>query len=338
MSEINSIDPALQLPFLSTTLTSPRVPTELQNASHFSSRNGEPDTSITVAIDGYQDIDWSSIPKFQFPSRPSHRRAWIWTQGYDIEETKSGERHWLCRKCHLAKQHKSHIWKMSGGTGMPLKHIKEIHQLTEDGPVTKTRSFVDAFKQPDGSLTTRDRNIVHQLITAFNPKRFKTKLTRWIVHDNIAFNQVESPYFRDLMLELNTSLGELDCLPTHRSIRDWIMKDFNRYKGMVTEHLRNALGKIHISFDMWTSRNLLTLCGIVVHFINKRGKLCTFLLSLPEIIGSHTGVNIAEGVAAIIHEFNLNNRIGYFVLDNADNNDTAVAALAEEFGFDAGER
>lgn len=241
---------------------------EHRDASDFDTKNGEPDTSSTAASDGYQDIDWSRIPKFQLPSRLSHHRAWIWTQGYDIEETKTGERHWLCKLCHIAKRQTSHLWKISGGTALPLKHLKELHQLTENGPVTKKRSFFDAFKQPDGSLTTRDRDIVHQLITGFNPERFKTMLTRWIVHDNIAFNQVESPYFRDLMLELNGSLGDLNCLPTHRSIRDWITKDFERYKGIVAGHLHNALGKIHISFDIWTSRNLLTLCGIVVHFIN----------------------------------------------------------------------
>jgi hypothetical protein len=314
------------------------MPMEHRDVSDFDTKNGEPATSFTAASDGYQDIDWSRIPKFQLPSRPSHHRAWIWTQGYDIEETKTGERHWLCKMCHIAKRQTSHLWKISGGTALPLKHLKEVHQLTENGPVVKKRSFFDAFKQPDGSLTTRDRDIVHRLITGFNPERFKTMLTRWIVHDNIAFNQVESPYFRDLMLDLNGSLGELNCLPTHRSIRDWIMKDFERYKGVVAGHLHNALGKIHISFDIWTSRNLLTLCGIVVHFINQQGKLCTFLLSLPEVVGSHTGVNIAEGVAAIINEFGLKDRIGYFVLDNAENNDTAVTALADEFVFDAGER
>jgi hypothetical protein len=311
---------------------------EHQDVSDFDSKNGEPETSSKAAVDGYQDIDWSRIPKFQLPSRSSNHRAWIWTQGYDIEETKTGERHWLCKKCHSTRRHKSHLWKVSGGTRIPLKHMKEVHELTEDGPAAKKRSFFDAFKQPDGSLTTRDRDIVHQLITGFDPKRFKTKLTRWIVHDNIAFNQVESPYFRDLMLELNASLGELGCLHTHRSIHDWIMKDFDRYKGIVTEHLHNALGKIHISFDLWTSRNLLTLCGIVVHFINQQGKLCTFLLSLPDVVGSHTGINIAEGVTAIIHEFGLKDRLGYFVLDNAENNDTAVTALADAFAFDAGQR
>jgi hypothetical protein len=313
-------------------------PTEFPPTSDARSVIVAPDTSVVTKIENYGDINWDNLSKFQLPTHPARHRAWIWTQGYDVEETKTGDRYWLCRKCHIAGKQKGHMWKVTGGTSVPLKHMKDVHCVTENGPVTKKRSFVDAFKQSDGSLTSRDREIVHRLMTTFNPKRFRTKLIRWIVHDNIAFNQVESPYFRDLMVELNDSVEELGCLPTHRSVRDWIIRDFNKYKGIVRQHLQNSLGKIHISFDLWTSRNLLTLCGIVAHFIDKRGRLSIFLLSLPEIIGSHTGLNIAEGVTTIINEFGLKDRIGYFVLDNAENNDTAVAALAEEFGFDARER
>src|SRR4029077_3283624 len=118
------------------------------------------------------------------------------------------------------------------------------------------------------------------------------------------------------MLESNASLDEHNCLPTHRTIRDWIMKYFERYKEVVIEQLRNVLGKVHISFDLWTSRNLLALCGIAVHFIDKQGKLRTrtFPLSLPEVVGSHTGANIAEGIATIFNEFGIEDRLGYFVL------------------------
>jgi hypothetical protein len=311
------------------------VPTEFEDISD---ANSKMDRLDTAAIKGYEDIIWKYIPKFQLPTQPSQHRSWIWTEGYEIEETKTGDKYWLCKKCHIARKHQSHMWKVSGGTSRPLKHMKQVHQLTEDGPATKKRTFFEAFKQADGSLTSRDRDIVHRLITAFNPERFKTKLTRWIVHDNIAFNQVESPYFRDMMLELDGSLRQTDYLPTHRTIRDWIMRDFNRFKGIVAQHLQNALSKIHASFDLWTSRNLLTLCGTVVHFIDNEGKLCTFLLSLPELVGSHTGVNIAESVTTIIHDYKIGDRIGYFVLDNADNNDTAMTALAEKFEFDAKER
>jgi len=43
-------------------------------------------------------------------------------------------------------------------------------------------------------------------------------------------------------------------------------------------------------------------------------------------------------VAAIIRAFKIVDRIGYFVLDNATNNDVAIDQLADEFGFIAKER
>lgn len=51
------------------------------------------------------------------------------------------------------------------------------------------------------------------------------------------------------------------------------------------------------------SRNLLTLCGIVTYLI-QQGKSSRFLLSLPEVVGGHTGANITKGVA-ITREFGL---------------------------------
>ena len=84
---------------------------------------------------------------------------------------------------------------------------------------------------------------------------------------------------------------------------------------------------------MWTSRSLLSLCGIVVHFINNKGGYKSFLLSIPKLAGRHTGVNIANSVAAILAEFDISDKIGYFILDNASNNDTYMQALGEELGF-----
>jgi hypothetical protein len=101
----------------------------------------------------------------------------------------------------------------------------------------------------------------------------------------------------------------------------------------VTELLNSGFSKIHILLDMWTSRSLLSLCGIVAHFINDKGRYRSFLLSIPELASQHTGDNIADGVAAIITEFNISDKLGYFILDNALNNDTCIQALGEEFGF-----
>ena len=58
------------------------------------------------------------------------------------------------------------------------------------------------------------------------------------------------------------------------------------------------------------------------------------MLGLPKLYGAHTSNNIALVVAATLRAFDVDEQhVRYFVLDNAYNNDTAVAYLASEFGF-----
>jgi hypothetical protein len=45
---------------------------------------------------------------------------------------------------------------------------------------------------------------------------------------------------------------------------------------------------------------------------------------------------MAEVVSQTLQQFNINSRtVGYFVLDNASNNDSAAAAIAKKMNFDA---
>ena len=91
--------------------------------------------------------------------------------------------------------------------------------------------------------------------------------------------------------------------------------------------LAKVLGQVHFSFDLWTSRNMLSLVGIVVQEVNDDGKYNNFLFGLPEQEGAHSGVNIADSVQKIIDEFGLKDKVGYFVLDNAYNNDNCMEVL-----------
>jgi hypothetical protein len=48
----------------------------------------------------------------------------------------------------------------------------------------------------------------------------------------------------------------------------------------------------------------------------------------------YIGINITEGVIAVIKDFNIKNeQIRYFILDNATNNDIAITAIVKEFNF-----
>jgi hypothetical protein len=61
--------------------------------------------------------------------------------------------------------------------------------------------------------------------------------------------------------------------------------------------------------------------------------------ALLQITGAHSGEAIAEVVIAIFKEFNITvGKLGYFVLDNAYNNNTTITNIALKIGFNATKR
>jgi hypothetical protein len=62
-------------------------------------------------------------------------------------------------------------------------------------------------------------------------------------------------------------------------------------------------------------------------------------IALPQLTGAHSGEAMAEVVMAIFKEFNITvGKLGYFVLDNAYNNNTTITIVASKIGFNATER
>ena len=59
-------------------------------------------------------------------------------------------------------------------------------------------------------------------------------------------------------------------------------------------------------------------------------------IALPELSGAHTGDRIGKTILEIFKSFKISpSKIGYFVLDNAANNDRALQTIAEACTFDA---
>jgi hypothetical protein len=65
--------------------------------------------------------------------------------------------------------------------------------------------------------------------------------------------------------------------------------------------------------------------------MDAHGVVQDFVLGLLELYRQHSGVNIASVVVTTLTNFRVEkNSVGYFVLDNAyNNNNTAVASLAD---------
>jgi hAT family C-terminal dimerisation region len=68
----------------------------------------------------------------------------------------------------------------------------------------------------------------------------------------------------------------------------------------------------------------------VAHWWNQENVLRTGLIALPKLLGDHKGANIAYVLVQVFEQYNIMLNVGYFMLDNASNNDTAIESVHDE--------
>ncbi len=111
------------------------------------------------------------------------------------------------------------------------------------------------------------------------------------------------------------------------TVREDCMRYFNIAKASVIQELSHMKSRIHLEFDLWTSPNYKAMITITAHWTDDEYKVQSTLIAIQELNGDHDGENISEIVHLVAKEFEFVDRIGYFVGDNATNNDTAMECL-----------
>ena len=168
-------------------------------------------------------------------------------------------------------------------------------------------------------------------------------IVEWIVDRRHAFNEIEAESFRQI-------IGYLDATAVRKlpkkgdTIRAETTKYFEEAKLIIAETLSTSKSMIHLSFDIWTSPNYKHMIAITAHWTSVEYTIQTSLLAVREVQGKHTGENISETVFDVAKEYNFVDRLGYFMMDGAGNNNTAIVHLNERIqraggvGFDPVER
>ncbi|KAK3938082.1 ribonuclease H-like domain-containing protein [Diplogelasinospora grovesii] len=148
----------------------------------------------------------------------------------------------------------------------------------------------------------------------------------FVITSNQPFSVFQNPFLRQLLSTLNPSI--------HRtigwgrsSIRQRLADTFASKKKLVQQELTTSVSKIHLAFDLWTSLNRLAILDVSAHFIDSKSSIQQRLLALREQQGAYTGLNIALTLAEIASDWEIIDRIGCLVSDNASNNDVC----GEEF-------
>jgi hypothetical protein len=111
---------------------------------------------------------------------------------------------------------------------------------------------------------------------------------------------------------------------SHQTIHRLVVKQFSKDFHTVKKALEEAIGKIHIAFDGARSNNRHAFFGVTAMYLDEGYMMRKITLGIHDPIYQHTGGNITAELINILEAFEIGDKLGYFTLDNASNNDTAV--------------
>jgi hypothetical protein len=173
-------------------------------------------------------------------------------------------------------------------------------------------------------------------LASFNTQRFQLATVSWLVENNHPLSEFETPAFQRL-LEAANPLAEQALWKSHVSVSQYSARLYKHLKPRVILQLLQALSTVHLSFDGWTTKGgKRGFLGVVAHFVDSRGNLQDLPIALPQLTGAHSGNRMAEVVIKTLQDFKITSQsIGYFVLDNATNDGSTVAIVAQEYSFNA---
>jgi hypothetical protein len=336
----------------------------LQSSSLFESLLSDPldppssDTGTTLPSEPPQRPQtWDDVPQtykvgdgaVQLMPRMGITRAWFWDYGFKVRREGDNPKaiRWLCKLCSCAKRPPRFPYTLLASNPENVyKHLAVQHDiLSEDPrqankfekkkkPISQKQSSIHAFTKKRKADEAFDQD----QIARFDKMKFRRLIVNWLVETNLPFTAATSPALQAAFSYANPQVITQQAMPEPRAVRKQILSDFHKYKSRVTEALARSPGQVHIAFDGWTSRNRHGFLAINAQFLDETFEPRKILLDLPHVEGNHTGANMAAHIEEVLEQFGLattSDQLGYFTVDNASNNDTALAELAALKGLEA---
>jgi hypothetical protein len=292
--------------------------------------------------DNFEGIDWHRLPRYCRPaSTQKHKKSWIYQHGYRVAlVTNPKVIYFICRYCH---QHKiidsggSGQFDVTTATTSAAAHLglnKTGHRLTKNGlrPLPLVGGARSIAQLVEAGIRVPQR--VANAVGGFDCQRFRLAAVLWLVENNHPLSEFTSASFREMM-ELANPEAAAALWVSRQSVSRFVMRLFSALQPLVVEQLSQAISKVHISFDGWTTKGgKRGYLGIVAHFAIVTGRIIDLPIGLPQLVGAHTGERIAEVIATTLRAYAITpSQLGYFVLDNASSNDVAVTSIARLYNF-----
>ncbi len=165
----------------------------------------------------------------------------------------------------------------------------------------------------------------------FSQENFRKNLLKWIILSNQPFSVVEEDAFLELIQTLNPSAEVI----SNKTIKADLTATYFENVEEIKQLLKTIPGKISLTIDMWSSKNVLPFLAIRVHWISSDWKYETRLLDFAHVIGDHDGATQCRLFLQCIARYEIPfDKLLAFTMDNAGTNDTFIACL-QAHGIDA---
>ncbi|EUC58183.1 HAT family dimerization protein, partial [Rhizoctonia solani AG-3 Rhs1AP] len=226
----------------------------------------------------------------------------------------------LCACCLYDGITKAFMNRGGGITGGIRDHLKKVHPVAY---------YTKCMQE---GLSEHCIDMSPDLLNGGQPKftldGFLDRLVRWMVVDDQAFNLLEIPEFRDLMLYATQGLLKDSELPHRDKLELLAYGMYRTEKDLIDKDMQSSRGSISLTSDLWSDIRIRSFMAVTVHYIDALGTLRDHLIAFRKLNGHHTGVNIAHALHEVLQESGLVDKLGYITPDNASNNNTAMTELA----------
>jgi hypothetical protein len=200
--------------------------------------------------------------------------------------------------------------RSTSGTGHLLRHncpAKKAHEL---------------FGQVQSVLKYNADNTLQRW--EYSASIARTELCRLIARDDLPLWHGFTPAFQFYINRAHNP--RLVHVSRQTTTRDMV-KFYNERMVNLIGSFKNDVGSVCLTSNIWSGKAKEDYLSVVAHFVNSKWELEKWLLALRLIDGKHSGVNIANPIAAKIDDYALTGKVFAITLDNASSNNVAIKYL-----------
>ncbi|KAI2662343.1 E3 SUMO-protein ligase ZBED1 [Labeo rohita] len=244
---------------------------------------------------------------------------------FNQTEDKTKVRCDICKRC----------LKFNSSTSCMWKHLKAFHR-TELASLQRPSTTASQDEMDEGAESGNCpppakrpiQTVMHQyaikdpyLPNSIPKKRLDNKLLKMMVKDMQPYNIVNDEGFREFVYALDPRYQ----LPSRSTLIRNLEEQYDTTKTSLKKKMEEA-DHISVTTDMWTSINTEAYLAVTAHFIID-DSLMSCLLDVHRFPQRHTADEIAAALHEIFRDFNIENKVGCVVTDNAANMVAAVKKL-----------